>query len=169
MAGTRYVHVAVRARWTRSAAFAKVFAAVLAGAPAARADWGFTHWGMTPEQVVGASGGTAHLIAPAARRRDPGSDWEMAVDGAVHDGSLTLRGGYMFDTHGGGLTCVMYNAMGGDVGKLRDSLVARFGRPRQESEFGPVRSLTWQTPDDVELAINQTALTAAVSHCAPGH
>ena len=168
MAETRPIHAAIRAGWARSSALAMVFVAVPDGAPVARADWGFTHWGMTPEQVVGASGGTAHLIAPAARNRDVAGHWELAVEGVVHDGGLTLDGGYMFDTRGGGLTCVMYNAMGDDVSKLRDSLVARYGRPREDSEFGPLRTLTWQTPDKLDLAINQTPLAAAVSHCAPG-
>lgn len=172
MAETRPVHAAIRAAiragYTRSPALAMVLAAVVAGAPGARADWGFTHWGMTPEQVVGASGGTAHLIAPADRTRDVADHWEMAVDGVIRDGSLTLNGGYMFDTRGGGLKCVMYNATGDNVGKLRDSLLSRHGRPRKDSEFGPLRTLTWQTPDEIELAINQTPLAAAVMHCAPG-
>lgn len=144
-----------------------VLAAVLAGAPVARADWGFTRWGMTPEQVVSASGGEAHLIAPAARYRDDSNGWEMAADGVFHEGGRALHGGFMFDTHGGGLTCVLYNATGDDVDRLRDGLIARFGRPREDSEFGAVRSLAWRTPDEVELAVNRTALTAAVSHCAP--
>ena len=146
---------------------ATLLAAALAGAPDAHADWGFTHWGMTPEQVVGASGGTAHLIAPAARKRDDADDWEMAVDGVIHDGSLTLDGGYMFSIRSGGLTCVLYNAMGDDVDKLRKGLVARYGQPADDSEFGPLRTMTWRTPDKIEFAINQNPLAAAVSHCAP--
>ena len=164
MAERRPIH----AGYTRSSALATFFAALLAGAPGARADWGFTHWGMTPEQVVGASEGTAHLIAPADRTRDVADHWEVSVDGVVRDGSLTLNGGYMFDTRSGGLKCVMYNATGDDVGKLRDSLLSRHGQPRKDSEFGPLRTLTWQIPDKIELAINQTPLAAAVMHCAPG-
>ena len=172
MAAVQAIHTMLRAGLARSISleklFAVVFAAVIAGASIAHADWEFTHWGMTPEQVVSASSGTARLIAPAARNRDSTIGWEMAADGAMHDWGLTLDGGFMFDTGGGGLICVLYNATGNDVNKLRDGLIARYGRPRKESEFGPVRSLIWQTPDNVELAINQTALTAAVSHCAPG-
>jgi hypothetical protein len=74
----------------------------------------------------------------------------------------------MFDTHGGGLTCVVYNATGDDVAKLRDGLIALYGRPGKDSEFGPLRTLSWQTPDKIELAINQAPLAAVVSHCAPG-
>ncbi len=138
MAGNRPVHTAIRAGWTQSPALALVFAAVLAGAPVARADWGFTHWGMTPEQVLGASGDTAHLIAPAAHTRDVADNWEVAVEGVVCDGGLTLDGGYMFDMRGGGLRCVVYNAAGDDVGKLRDSLLSRYGRPGKDSAFGPL-------------------------------
>jgi hypothetical protein len=31
-------------------------------APTARAEWQYTRWGMTPEQVVAASGGKAELL-----------------------------------------------------------------------------------------------------------
>jgi hypothetical protein len=48
---------------------------------------------MTAEQVVSASGGTAHLIALADRTRDDADGWEMTVEGTVHEGSLTLDGG----------------------------------------------------------------------------
>ena len=92
---------------------------------------------MTPEQVVSASGGMAHLIAPAARYRDDVANWEMAADGLIRDGDLTLLGGYMFDMRGGGLICVMYDATTDDVGKLRDGLIARYGRPSKDSESGP--------------------------------
>jgi hypothetical protein len=163
MAEIRPLHSKVRAGWASSIALVMI----LVGPSVARADWGFTHWGMTPEQVVSASDGTAHMIAPANRQRDDADHWEVAAEGDVHDGGLTLDGGYMFDTRGGGLTCVMYNATGDDVAKLRDSLVARYGQPRKDSAFGPLRTLTWQTPDQIELAINQTPLAAVVTHCAP--
>jgi hypothetical protein len=172
MAEIEPLYERVRAGRVASSVFARVlaiiFSAVLLVPSAARADWGFTHWGMTAEQVVSASGGTAHLIALADRKRDDADGWEMTVEGTVHEGSLTLDGGYMFDTHGGGLTCVVYNATGDDVAKLRDGLIALYGRPGKDSEFGPLRTLSWQTPDKIELAINQTPLAAVVSHCAPG-
>ena len=142
-----------------------MFAALVAGPSVALADWSFTRWGMTPQQVVDASGGTAHLLAPAERTRS--DDWEVSVKGSIHEAGLTLQGGYMFDTRRGGLICVLYNAVGDNVGKLRDSLIARYGRPN-DNTFGPLQDLTWQTPDEIELAIDQTRLTAAVTHCAPG-
>ena len=170
MAEARLFYVDVRAGSARplSKVFAIAFATILAGQPVARADWGSTHWGMTPEQVVSASGGMAHLIAPAARYRDDVANWEMAAEGLIHDGDLTLHGGYMFDMRGGGLICVMYNATADDVGKLRDGLIARYGRPSKDSESGPFQDLIWHTPDNLELAINLKPLTAAVTHCAPG-
>ena len=172
MTEARCFYADVRAGWARSLSLAKVFAmacaTILAGSRVARADWGFTHWGMTPEQVVSASGGTAHLIAPAARYRDDVANWEMAAEGVIRDGDLTLYGGYMFDIRGGGLTCVMYNATGNDVSKLRDGLIVRYGRPSKDSGSGPFQDMAWHTPDDLELAINLKPLTGAVTHCAPG-
>lgn len=170
MTEARLFYLEIRAGWARpiSKVFATALATILAGQPVARADWAFTHWGMTPEQVVSASGGMAHLIAPASRYRDDVAHWEMAAEGVIHDGDLTLQGGYMFDMRGGGLICVMYNATGNDVSKLRDGLIARYGRPSKDSDSGPLQDLTWHTPDNLELAINLKPLTAAVTHCAPG-
>ena len=45
-------------------------AAVLAAAPA-HAHWENTRWGMTPEQVVAASGGQARLLPERSRPRIP--------------------------------------------------------------------------------------------------
>jgi hypothetical protein len=149
---------------------AVTLASIFGSASAARADWGFTHWGMTPEQVAGASGGTAHLIAQAARTRSGDKDgWEIAAEGSVAEEGMTLDGGYMFDGRSGGLICVMYNARGDNVGKIRDGLLARYGRPSKDSDFGAFRTLAWKTPDEIELSINKTPLTAAVTHCSPGH
>ena len=172
MTEARVFYVDLRAGRPRALSFAKVLtvasATMLAGQSVARADWGFTHWGMTPEQVVSASGGLSHLIAPAARYKDTVANWEMAADGVIQDGNLTLQGGYMFDMRSGGLTCVMYNASGDDVSKLRNNLITRYGRPGKDSVSDSFEDLTWHTPDNLELAINLKPLTAAVTHCAPG-
>jgi hypothetical protein len=139
-----------------------------ASGPAAHADWAFTRWGMTPEQVVAASGGTAHLVPPGKRHRDEPDHWEIAAEGTSREGSVPLQTGYMFDTQGRGLICVLANATGDDAARLRDALLARYGQPREDSSFGPMRTLAWTKPDAVELTLNENPPTAAVTYCAPG-
>ncbi len=139
-----------------------------AAAPPARADWAFTRWGMTPEQVVAASGGAARLIPPGRRERFDAQNWELAAEGSSDDGGVATTVGFMFDTQGGGLTCVLYNAAGDDAAKLEKAMVARYGRPAKDGDFGPARMKSWSTPDAVELVVNPDQPAAAVTHCAPG-
>lgn len=140
----------------------------VAGGPAARADWAFTRWGMTPEQVVAASSGTAHLVAPGERHRDEADHWEIAAEGTGREDAVAMRIGYMFDTRGRGLICVLANAAGDDATRLRDALLARYGKPSEDSSFGSVRTLAWSKSDAVELALNQRPPSAVVTYCAPG-
>ena len=72
----------------RSTPWLTAIAALLIG-PAAHADWQYTKWGMTPEQVVAASGGKAALLPAARRPRIP--PLETAASGEFQDGALELR------------------------------------------------------------------------------
>jgi hypothetical protein len=118
--------------------------------------------------VVAASGGSARLLAPAQRTRDDPDGWEISVEGSAKDNDMVLQTGFMFDTHGAGLRCVLYNATGTAAEKLRDGMMARHGRPHSDTNFGPARTLVWHTPDSVELTVNTKPLAAVVSHCRPG-
>ena len=133
----------------------------------AHADWAYTHWGMTPEQVVAASHGTAKLLPAANRTRDDSDHWEMSVEGAYTDGRIPLSTGFTFDTRSGGLTCVFYNAVGADARAVIPMLVERYGRPVEESDFGTSHSANWSTPDKIEAVINEPPLAIAVSQCGP--
>jgi hypothetical protein len=130
----------------------------------ALADWEYTHWGMTPEQVAAASSGSDKVLPNAKRQSGGGDHSEIAAMGTFVSGGHTLSAGFQFDTVTGGLTCVLYNAMGDDVAALKDVLVKKYGQG-QESEFMGGSSVTWQTPDVIELAIGERPLAAAVTHC----
>ena len=86
-----------------------VFAAVLVGIfgvlpdTAARADWLYTKWGMTPEQVAAASHSAVHVIPNADRRRITEINLEYGAEGLFTDASLELRVSFGFDTQRGGL------------------------------------------------------------------
>ena len=134
----------------------------------ARADWAYTHWGMTPDQVVAASNGAVKLLPATQRTRNDDDHWEIAAQGSYVDASLRLAVGFMFDTRTGGLTCALYNVTGDkDVDALASRLQQRYGNPAEDSSFGPVRTLQWSTPDEIEYAANRSPPAAAVTHCQP--
>ena len=139
----------------------------LGSAPAARADWAYTHWGMTPEQVVAASGGTVTLLTPSERTRNEYDGWELAAQGFYATGSLRLPVGFTFDTKGGGLKCVMFNAMGDEVAALRLIMQEQHGKPARESSFASSTTATWHTPDNIELLAGEQPLAAVVTQCRP--
>lgn len=153
------------ARMTIAAGVVVTFVVLLT--PAALADWAYTKWGMTQDQVVAASGGTVTVLPPAKRTRNDYDQWELAAEGTFAEGPLKLPIGFTFDTQGGGLKCVMYNAIGADVETLRTILAKRYGKPAHISSFGPTQSSTWRTPDDIELVIGEKPVAAVVSHCRP--
>jgi hypothetical protein len=140
--------------------------AVCGIATSARANWAFTHWGMTPEEVVAASGGAAHVLPPNERTRYDELHWELSVKGHYREGPLAYQMGFMFDTETHRLKCILYNATGDDVRPLTENLIAKLGKPQKDSDFGSVRDMTWTHGDEVELAINQQP-AAAVTYCAP--
>jgi hypothetical protein len=135
--------------------------------PPAMADWAYTHWGMTPDQVAAASAGAVNVLPAAKRTRNDDDHWEIAVEGSYADGPLRLPVGFMFDTRHGGLTCVLLNAIGSDAEALRQVLGARYGKPTKDSQFLSAQTVTWRTPDNVELTIGQRPLAAVLTHCLP--
>ncbi len=121
--------------------------AILASAAGpAKADWRFTHWGMTPEQVVAASSGTVQLLPSGERTRNDDDHWEISAKGRVSDGGSTTDVGFMFDTKGRGLTCVLYNARGGEAEKLGAKLTSELGKPKKDENDGPMRDMIWAAP-----------------------
>ncbi|MCU1383194.1 MAG: hypothetical protein JWL71_1891 [Acidobacteria bacterium] len=123
--------------------------AMLLIAPAARADWQYTHWGMTPEQVVAASKGTAKLLPEKDRPRLP--PFVTAAKGDYQDGPLQLRATFLFNIATNGLTCVYYgvsNHVYDDAFKA--ALTKQYGPPKTTSgpAFLGMTTLAWKTPTD---------------------
>jgi hypothetical protein len=123
--------------------------AMLLTAPAARADWQYTHWGMTPDQVVAASRGTAKLLPAKDRPRLP--PMLTAATGAYQDGPLQLRVTFSFDIATNGLVCVNYGLSSPDNDEaFKAALVRRYGPPQKTSgvAFLGMTTLVWKTPTD---------------------
>ena len=140
--------------------------AILFAATPALADWEYTHWGMTPEQVATASSGTVQVL-PKSERTDTGDHSEIAAMGNFKMGGRTLSVGFQFNTVTNGLECVLYNASGNDVAMVKDMLIKKYG-PTEERPFATAYSMVWKTPELVELAVNGKPLAAVVNHCKVG-
>ncbi len=155
-------------RWIGKAVLTLLSFGYVAWTPAAAtADWAYTHWGMTAEQVAAASSGMVTLLPVAQRTRDEADHWELAAQGMLTEGALHLPVGFTFDTRTGGLKCVMYNARDADVEAIHTMLVKRYGKPANDSRFGAMQMVSWRQPDAIELDIAEQPLAAVVSHCAP--
>lgn len=119
--------------------------AALLTASVARADWHYTRWGMTPEQVVAASGGKAELLPP--KRRPRISPLETAASGEFQDGAMQLRTAFSFSTDGGGLACVSYGLMNRDGDEtFKTSLTSRYGQPQRVSGLPAIRHVRGRRP-----------------------
>lgn len=129
---------------------------VLAVAPPAHADWQYTRWGMTPEQVVAASSGKATLLPAGQRPRMP--PLETVATGEFEDAALTLRTAFSFNTDGGGLACVFYGLTGRDgADAFKALLVSRYGRPQHTSGLPAIgqETLGWVTAtDEIEASFS---------------
>ena len=130
----------------------------------ALADWEYTHWGMTPEQVADASSGMVKVLPKAERTRI--NDGEIAAQGQFASGGRTMDVGFQFNA-AGGLECVLYNALGDDVAPLKAELIRKYGAVEQYASDGWY-SLTWKKPERIELTVGEKPLAAVVTHCKAG-
>jgi hypothetical protein len=103
----------------------------------ADASWQYTRWGMSPEQVVAASKGTAHLepdngsYLPYLPDRDKAL---MLAKGQVKIGSFNFKVGFYFDVEKRALKSVFLSAENctkNDSYALREWLSAKYGVPRE--------------------------------------
>lgn len=126
-------------------------ALVLATSPAL-ADWQYTKWGMTPEQVVAASKGAATATTDEERRQFSTTDGKSV---ALVKARYT-SGSYQFDVHflfdDGKLSLVSLNLDESDEGLLAGDLTAKYGPPIDHSRSDIVEVTKWQTPsEDISL------------------
>ena len=135
-------------------------------APSARAEWQYTRWGMTPEQVVAASGGRAELLPVARRPRIP--PLVTAATGQFVDGPLRLRTVFSFDIESNGLQCVSYGVSShADNNAFKEALIRHYGQP-QATRTIPLVGMTeldWKTGTDEVTASFSKDDPAYAMHC----
>lgn len=135
--------------------------------PTARADWAYTKWGMTPQEVVAASGGKAELLPTNDR---PGSmPLAPGARGTFNDGPLELRTTFVFRTNPAGLQCVAYGVGGhADDEAFKAALIKRYGPPKVKEGVALLGlvDLGWQTATDEITATFSKSDPAFAMQCA---
>lgn len=125
-------------------------AALAATAVPAAADWQYTTWGMTPDQVRAASGGAARDNADRALDAD-GVRAELT---APYQGvSLPFTAVFLFDG-GDKLRYVTLHPVGGIACPvIVDALGGRYGAPGGRVDTGRAKTLRWDDADDDNLVV----------------
>jgi hypothetical protein len=136
-------------------------------APQARADWEYTRWGMTPEQVVNASGGHVKLLQ-GAEQRTVSPNMRHGARGTYSDGPVALQVRFTFDPlDGNGLNCVFYAVTDEQQGPaLKDLMIKHYGQPSRQGGVASLgmADLTWEQPDNITLTMSNSD-PAFVTHC----
>jgi len=133
----------------------------------ASADWEYTRWGMTPEQVAAASKGMVKVLPANARNTQGLANLQEAAAGTHKDGNLLLDVRFSFNTGTNGLDCVTYalrNAAQNAL--LKDTLTKRYGPPQKQGGIPDIglEETSWTKADDIDFATVK-GRGAVVLHC----
>jgi hypothetical protein len=133
-----------------------------------RADWAYTRWGMTPEQVAQASKGAVAVLPKDKWHKTPENNLQMAAQGTHGEGAVKLNVSFLFDMKTGGLSCVTYAVADPAQSKgLEDALVKRHGPPDSRGGLPAIgmTTLEWRAQDEIDLTMTQGE-RAWTLHCA---
>lgn len=125
----------------------------LALATPAWADWDWTRWTMSDDQVIAASGGR---VKAARGGKDQQIDsWDLRAEGQIQQDGLNFRAQFYFDARGKALHVVRLTLLDfGDCLKLAKLMVARHGPSptdysnNMDLDDGPYTVINWEWPDD---------------------
>jgi len=143
---------------------------LVSGPAAVWADWEYTRWGMTPEQVAAASKGAVTVEPPAKRTALPEANRQSGADGSYDTGGLRLRLRFQFDTKSNGLVCVFATvADAAQNDRYRDLVVEKHGPPQKKAGLAVIGQETffWSKADEIRLEMVKGHPTT-VLHCKPG-
>lgn len=135
------------------------FAAVLVAtgiglfAPAARADWQYTKWGMTEAEVVSASAGRAQTVDPQDVRGGLiGTVNRLSAPYAA--GKYQFRAIFAFDQTSGRLAVVRLKVLNpADGYGVRAELMGRYGQPVRVTR-GTYATTEWLTDSEIVTFID---------------
>lgn len=140
----------------------------------AYADWQWTRWGMTPEQVIRASRGSAQITSEqektSNRRTQHGRTVSEALLKSSHQaGSLNLIAWFLFGLDGR-LQCVALQARSlADTIRLENELRVTYGTPNRDNSIplASLRSFQWNR-DDIITFYQADILNGEVLYCSRG-
>ncbi|TXN08921.1 hypothetical protein FV222_00170 [Methylobacterium sp. WL103] len=115
----------------------------------AQADWQYTRWGMTVDEVVGASKGVARRYTDLGKN---GIDWKVLAAGNYIGGPYTFTSIFQFGLKDERLTGVRLEPSNADdCSQIPDSLRVNYGRPMKEDTSGPFKSIVWLSKSGDEV------------------
>ncbi|WP_237476887.1 hypothetical protein [Lichenibacterium dinghuense] len=135
-------------RWKAASALA---ASVLAGSVVpARADWQYTRWGMTPDQVTAASNAAAQ---PNPDRRLDADGLKAALTAPYQGAAIPFTAVFLFDPENR-LQVVTLDPVGGIACPvIVQALVANHGAPENDADPLRARTLRWDDADNDNLVV----------------
>jgi hypothetical protein len=112
----------------------------------AQANWQWTHWGMTPQQVVKASHGKAAQATDVERQGVRTASDVALLAMPYRSGTFTFAAYFLFDQEQH-LSRVVLIHMGDSAAEIAASLMAKYGKPSDadNSDFG---EYTWYTKSE---------------------
>lgn len=127
-----------------------VLATVLVAMPA-YADWQYTHWGMTADQVISASSGSLSPCTPAACKGATGGKFQPKTIGEYQSGEFKFENIMLFDDAGGLAKVRLKLADPSQITRLQSALVSKYGEFVIENA-GFLHTRRWMTATDrIEL------------------
>ncbi len=132
--------------------FAGAAALIVLVSPAV-ANWQFTTWGMTPDQVTGAAHGGTHLVDPSTRDSIDGD--RILLEAPYSAGAFNFAAGFAFDS-ANHLDRVHLVLQSGDAVALRAALLKKYGDPQHaDPDFEAFGGrIVWVTSAD-EIVLRQ--------------
>lgn len=124
----------------------------------AHADWEYTKWGMTPEQVVQASNGSLKILPKNEQKENDTIKMTTKVGGVMTDGALKYDIQFSFATDTNKLAMVGYAVADQAQNNLLLAwLTKKYGAPQHKSAIEAIKYYTyaWDTPDDIMMAFTQ--------------
>jgi hypothetical protein len=114
------------------------------------ANWQYTKWGMSPEQVVSASHGIATVTSDQERRsNDPVGSTDTTLLSAPYQSGSYKFTAYFYFSKESRLSFVELHLVSGDSNSLIGSLRNKYGNPTSEDNSSVLTSLSWDVGPDL--------------------
>jgi hypothetical protein len=115
----------------------------------ARADWDYTRWGMTADQVLSASKGKLRKCSPTVCRAHATTTSAAQLYGEFADGTFTFTIFAFFEHWSGRLSSVELWLWDVDqTAAVVKAMLTKYGEPERNSSGAIIESYVWQNSTD---------------------